>query len=301
MAIEKVFCSALQKAQAIQKGTQINSKLLKNAASTKCISSVEKDLLKMGLNKADTEMLLRQSPNKNELLETIQCYDKVNARAQFLDIVRTEEAKQIELWGRPLNLGKNALVNDKDAIYQDIMTITQKHRAEQNFKKGLYKCKELPEDLKMTPEDRAIKAIIDKGFDTIPGTQYDMLQYRGEVLTGSTPYLKKLLSLKKGDIFEMPGYVWTTDCKKYAFNNYAGGSTIDIDAFKFLDRYALKYNILCPQGTKIMASRSRLGQEFVLPCDSKVRLVKKVIDENTDGRSIEIFCEHIPNNIDKII
>ena len=119
-----------------------------------------------------------------------------------------------------------------------------------------------------------------------------MMQYRGEVVSGDEPYVKNLLSLKEGEVFEMPGYAWTTDSKKYAFGSYSGDNAVDMDWFELFDKYSLKYHILCPEGTKIMASRSRMGQEFVLPCDSQMKLVKKVIDKN--GRFVEIFCEHIP-------
>lgn len=292
MAIARLFCSALSKARIIPKGLQINPKTLKlNTACADCISSGKRDLLQMGFTKSDAEILLRQPYSKNELMETVQIYDRADARAYFLDCIRGEAQEQIAVWGRPLDFSKkNKLVWDNDALNQDIMSITRKHRIEQNFKKGLLKCKELPEDVKMTPEDRATKTTLDKGFENIPGTQHEMMQYRGEVVLGSEPYVKNLLSLKKGEFFEMPGYAWTTDNMEYAFGNYAD---CDEDFMKLLNRISIKYHILCPENTKIMASRSRMGQEFVLPCDSKMKLVKKVVDDNK--RFIEIFCEHIPN------
>ena len=294
MAIVGLFCSALSKSHVIQKGLKINSKTLKfNTVCTDCINSGKRDLLRMGLNKTDADMLLRHA-SKEEIMELIRMYDKGGDRALFLDFVRAEEQERIALWGRPLDFRKkNKLVYDKDAVEQDIMLITRKHRLEQNFKKGCLKCKELPEELKMTPEDRTAKAIIDKGFNNISGTQYEMMQYRGEVISGNEPYLKNLLSLKEGESFEMPGYAWTTDNQNYAFQSYSGDNAASKDWFELFDKYSLKYHILCPSGTKIMASRSRRGQEYIMPCDSKMKLVKKIVDES--GRFVEIFCEHIPN------
>lgn len=245
----------------------------------------------MGLNKTDAEMLLRKN-SKNEIIDALKFYDKSGNRSTFLDYVRDTEKEEFSLWGRVLNFGKrNEFVWDKDALEQDIMSITRKYRTEQNFKKGLLHCKELPEALRMTPEDKAAKAIIDKGFAKLPRTKYEMMQYRGEVVAGYEPWTKKVLSLKKGDTFEMPGYCWTTDSQRYAFGSYSGDGNLDF--LKEMNRYSIKYNILCPEGTQIMASRSRMGQEFVMPCDSKMKLVKKVVDE--ENRTIEIFCEHIPN------
>lgn len=192
--------------------------------------------------------------------------------------------------GKRTKFRKNKLVYDKEACEQDIMTITRKWRAEKNFKNGQLKCKELPEVVKMTEEDKISKAILDRGFSQIPRTKYDMMQYRGEIILASDPWSKKVSSLKEGEIFEIPGYAWTTDSQKYAFGSYSGDGVLN---FKTMNKMSIKYHILCPEGTRIMASRSRMGQEFVMPCDSRMRLVKKVVDK--ENNTIELFCEHIPD------
>ncbi len=58
-------------------------------------------------------------------------------------------------------------------------------------------------------------------------------------------------------------------------------------------KWNIEHHILCPENTKIFASRSRLGQEFVMPCDSKMKLIKKVIDE--ENREMIFYSEHIPS------
>ncbi len=296
MAIAKLLCSALSKARYIPKGVKLDPSTMRlNTTCMDCISSGKRDLFRLGFNKADAEMLLRTDIPKDELLDTVRTWDNWGVRADLLADLRQEEQEFIDIFGCLVDSGKkNKLVWDHDALSQDVMTLTRKHRAEIKFKKGACVCEELPESLRMTPEDRASKAILDRGFDNVPGTEYAMMQYRGEVIPGTEPYVKEILAAKKGDVFEIPGYAWTTDSKKYAFGSYSGdGVASDSkDWFEMLNKYSIKYHILCPPETKIMASRSRMGQEFVLPCDSKMRLLKKNVDES--GRFIEIFCEHIP-------
>ncbi len=295
MTIGKLCGTFLGKSRVLTNAGKLNPANLRlDTNCLECMSNGTYDLMQMGVSRSDARMLLRYG-SKNEIIEGLKIYDQAGTRKQFLEALRAETSAELqaqrELWGRELNLGKEKLVYNKEACEQDIMTITSKWRAEKNFKNGQLKCKELPEEVKMTAEDLAAKEIVDRGFAQLPRMKHDMMQYRGEVISASDPWAKKVSSLKEGEIFEMPGYAWTTDSKKYAFGNYSGDGALDF--IKTMNRMSIKYHVLCPEGTKIMASRSRMGQEFVMPCDSKMRLVKKVVDK--ENNTIELFCEHIPD------
>ena len=45
-----------------------------------------------------------------------------------------------------------------------------------------------------------------------------------ENLSENSPSFLKLKNLKEGEVFDIPGYAWTTDSSEYAFGTYANGS-----------------------------------------------------------------------------
>ena len=226
------------------------------------------------------------------ILEELRTFNSnKNAINNYIKQRILEYTKLCDTFGRKLNLGgtnQKHLAIFKDDASIDIMDLSTKHRAMKMFSAGKLKVKQLPEEMILSPEDIKIKKIVDDKFKEISGTNFDMVQYRGERLGQHMPHLQTLKGLKQGDVFEAPGYAWTTNDRFYAFNNYA-------DVGDSLGFTLVKYHILCPRGTKLLASRSRLGQEYVLPCDSKFKLIKKLVNKK-DG-SIEIFCEHLPVSI----
>lgn len=250
-----------------------------------------KTLMDMGIKKSDAEILTKICPSE-ELLETLKLYKEGGSLDKAIPALIEEYNALCRPFGRSLNFGgyNSRIGYPKELGDIDIMTLTRKHRALKEFENGQLKCKQLPEGLLFTEEEKVQKSLVDNAFKKVKGTEYDMFQYRGECLSESFPYFQKLKNLKEGDIFDIPGYAWTTDSSKYAFGTYANGTK---DMLEFFKKWNVKHHILCPESTKIFASRSRLGQEFVMPCDSKMKLIKKVIDE--ENREIILYSEHIPS------
>lgn len=255
-------------------------------------NSTIKAFLDLGIKKKDAEILTKTCPPE-ELLETLKIYKETCGSLDKVIPALIEEYNTLcRPFGRGLNLGGyNSYIGyPKEFGNINIMTLTRKHRALKEFKNGELKCKQLPESVLLTEEEKVQKSLVDKAFKEVKGTEYDMFQYRGECLSEDSPSFLKLKNLKKGDVFDIPGYAWTTDSSEYAFETYAGGTK---DMLEFFKKWNIKHHILCPEGTKIFASRSRLGQEFIMPCDSKMKLVKKVIDK--ENREIILYTEHIPS------
>ncbi len=250
-----------------------------------------KTLIDMGIKKSDAEILVKACPSE-ELLETLKFYKDGGTLNNLVPAMIEEYNTLCRPFGRSLNLGGyNRRISFPNQLGDvDIMTLTRKHRTLTQFKNGELKCVQLPESVQFTAEEKVQKSLVDKAFKEIKGTDYDMFQYRGEVLSEDFPYFQKLKGLKEGEIFDIPGYAWTTDSPRYAFGTYANGTK---DMLEFFKKWNVKHHILCPEGTKIFASRSRLGQEFVMPCDSKMKLIKKEIDEA--NREIILYSEHIPS------
>ena len=254
-------------------------------------NSTIKPLIDMGIKENDAEILVKVCPSE-ELLETLKFYKDSGSLNKLVPVMIEEYNRLCRPFGRNLNLGgynkRISFPNELGDV--DIMTLSRKHRTLTEFKNGELKCVQLPESAYFTAEEKVQKSLVDKAFKKIKGTDYDMFQYRGEVLSENSPYFQKLKGLKEGDIFDIPGYAWTTDSSRYAFGTYANGTK---DMLEFFKKWNVKHHILCPEGTKIFASRSRLGQEFVMPCDSKMKLIKKEIDEA--NREIILYSEHIPS------
>lgn len=248
-----------------------------------------KKLLDFGMSENKIKILLRCDDPKIVLEELKMFSGDKKAIDDYVKTKILDYKKACETFGRELNLGgtnqKHLAVFEND-ISIDIMDLSAKHRAMKMFSAGKLKVKQLPEEMVLSSDDIKVKQILDDKFKEIAGTNFEMFQYRGEKFSPNMPHLHTLKNLKQGDVFELPGYAWTTDSSAYAFGNYASASANNY--------IPVKYSILCPNGTKILTSRSRLGQEYVLPCDSKFKLIKKVV--NKDG-AIEIFCEHIPATI----
>ena len=245
-----------------------------------------KTLIDMGIKKSDAEILVKACPSE-ELLETLKFYKQSGSLDIALPAMIEDYNTLCRPYGRSLNFGGyNRYIGYPNELADvEIMTLTDKHRNLKRFKNG--ELKGVPEQF--TAEEKVQKSLVDKAFKDIKGTDYDMFQYRGEVLSENLPYFQKLKGLKEGEIFEIPGYAWTTSSSGYAFKHYTQGL---IEELKFFKKWNVKHHILCPKGTKIFASRSRLGQEFIMPCDSKMKLVKRVIDE--ENREIILYSEHIP-------
>lgn len=250
-----------------------------------------KTLLDMGIKKSDAEILTKTCPPE-ELLETLKLYKEAGALDEIIPVLIEEYNTLCRSFGRSLNLGgyNNYIRFPKELKDINIMELTRKHRVLKEFKNGELKCKQLPESVRLTEEEKVQKSLIDKAFKEAKGTKYDTFQYRGENLSEDSPSFLKLKNLKEGEVFDIPGYAWTTDSSKYAFETYANGSK---DMLEFFKKWNIEHHILCPENTKIFASRSRLGQEFVMPCDSKMKLIKKVIDE--ENREMIFYSEHIPS------
>lgn len=252
--------------------------------------TIEK-LLGMGVKESDAKILAKTMP-ENELLEACNINKQYDCLNGFVEETLDKYNELCRIYGRSLDFSKknplNYITNDDIGKYS-IMDITPKHRALRSLsERGI---ENIPEDLVMTEKDKAAKSIIDKHFRDIKGTEFESLLYRGEVLERDLPYVQKLENIKEGDIFDIPGYAWVTDSEKYGFRAYAG-TDVGTDFMRLFNKMRIKHYILCPPKTKLKASRPREGQEFVMSCDSKMRLVKKVIDE--ENREIILYSEHIP-------
>ena len=249
-----------------------------------------KTLIDMGIKKSDAEVLIKMSP-LSELRETLRLYQQGGHLNKVIPAMIEEYNSLCRTFGRKLDLGGlnkyTAYPSELGDI--DIMTLTMKHRALKAFNNGELKCKQLPKMAQFSEEEIVQKSLVDKAFRQLKGTDYDMFQYRGECISADLPYFKKLKNLKEGETFNIPGYAWTTDSSGYAFGTYGNGAS---DMLEFFNKWNIKHHILCPKETKIFASRSRLGQEFLMPCDSNMKLVKKIIDK--EKKEMIIYSEHIP-------
>lgn len=271
------------------KGLKYNPLNLDTVQLTKN-STVEK-LLNMGVNESDAKLLAKTMPEQ-ELLKECNINKQYDCLDAFVEETLDRYNNLCAIYGRNLNFGKKNPLNyitTDDIGKFEVMDITKKHRAIRDFTRG--HLKSIPNDLVMTEQDKNIKSIIDRHFKDIKGTEFESLLYRGEVLERDLPYVQRLESIKEGDIFDIPGYAWVTDSEKYGFRAYAG-TDVGTDFMKIFNRMRIKHYILCPKNTKLKASRPREGQEFVMPCDSKMKLIKKEINEA--NREIILYSEHIP-------
>ena len=290
--VKSLLCTKPQKAV-----TNIKGLVYKPLASDIVSLSVAKNptlekLLGMGINESNAKILVKTMPEK-ELLKNCELYKKYDALDGYVESALEDYNELCKIYGKSLDFGKTNSLNyitKGDIGNIELMKLTEKHRALRDFNER--RIENIPDNFVMTDQDKISKCIVDNHFKSIKGTEAESMLYRGEILKRDLPYVQNLENLKEGEIFEIPGYAWVTDSKKYAFRAYAGDD-VDTDFMKIFNKMSIKHIILSPKKTKLKASRPREGQEFVMCCDSKMRLVKRIINE--EKREIIIYSEHVPD------
>ena len=244
--------------------------------------------------------------NLDEAVETAETKTASTNTAQTIKKVANEADDEIlsvqkrfeELTGRNLDFtGEISRKTDYNAEYLNmdllygvdatIMEITRKARYKKLAEFVPYtakKIKENPSLVALDEETTAFKKAFDKQIEKAKPTEFDSIEFRGETYRKDDYFYKMALNLKKGDIYEHTGYMWTTPTKKY-LENYGGDVVFkDINA-------SIRYNLLFPKGSKmIFQDKGEFARETILPENSKFRVLDVIKDENGN---IEFFMERL--------
>lgn len=237
------------------------------AAETRAASTNAAQTIKKAANEADDDILCVQ-----------QRFEELTGRN--LDF-KGEISRKTDYNAEYLNMALNYNVDDA------IMEITRKARYKKLAETLPYTAKKIKEDPSLVALDEkttAFKKAFDKQIEKAKPTEFDSIEFRGEILPKSSPFYKMSLNLKKGDIYEHTGYMWTTPTKKY-LENY-GGDIVDKDIAAHI-----RYNLLFPKGSKmVFQDKCNFARETILPENTKFRVLDVIKDD--DG-NIEFFMERL--------
>lgn len=237
------------------------------AAETRAASTNAAQTIKKAANEADDDILCVQ-----------QRFEELTGRN--LDF-KGEISRKTDYNAEYLNMALNYNVDDA------IMEITRKARYKKLAEILPYTAKKIKEDPSLVALDEkttAFKKAFDKQIEKAKPTEFDSIEFRGEILPKSAPFYKMSLNLKKGDIYEHTGYMWTTPTKKY-LENY-GGDIVDKDIAAHI-----RYNLLFPKGSKmVFQDKCNFARETILPENTKFRVLDVIKDD--DG-NIEFFMERL--------
>ena len=237
------------------------------AAETRAASTNAAQTIKKAANEADDDILCVQ-----------QRFEELTGRN--LDF-KGEISRKTDYNAEYLNMALNYNVDDA------IMEITRKARYKKLAETLPYTAKKIKEDPSLVALDEkttAFKKAFDKQIEKAKPTEFDSIEFRGEILPKSAPFYKMSLNLKKGDIYEHTGYMWTTPTKKY-LENY-GGDIVDKDIAAHV-----RYNLLFPKGSKmVFQDKCNFARETILPENTKFRVLDVIKDD--DG-NIEFFMERL--------
>lgn len=237
------------------------------AAETRAASTNAAQTIKKAANEADDDILCVQ-----------QRFEELTGRN--LDF-KGEISRKTDYNAEYLNMALNYNVDDA------IMEITRKARYKKLAETLPYTAKKIKEDPSLVALDEkttAFKKAFDKQIEKAKPTEFDSIEFRGEILPKSSPFYKMSLNLKKGDIYEHTGYMWTTPTKKY-LENY-GGDIVDKDIAAHV-----RYNLLFPKGSKmVFQDKCNFARETILPENTKFRVLDVIKDD--DG-NIEFFMERL--------